>query len=196
MTLVPGDGAAWRSRRCRADRRGRLRFQSFACTPKCTDDGSIVQGAIHAFLWDITDPAGEAGDNVQKRAADVVQAIKTCEVSLQVNGSFIPYTGIDHLIWCMEDRFPYEVIMYTSTGERKMTFFNTRSSSNWANDARGWSVDRFSNDFRRLWLKNLYSKRDGVGTYPSFRSTLDPGDPALPPPDEPVLPPCGGETAC
>lgn len=163
----------------------------------CTDDGSIVQGAVHAFLWDITDPTGETGDDVQKAPADVAQAVKTCEVSLQVNGSFFPYNGVDHIIWCMEDRFPYQVPMYTSTGEQMMTFFNTRPQSSWANDARGWAVDRFSNNFRRLWLRNLYSKRPGVGSYPQFRSNLEPTDePTPPPPDEEPIYPCGGEIAC
>lgn len=153
-----------------------------------------MQGAIHAFLWDITDPVGETGDNVQKPASDVAQAVKTCEVSLQLGSTFFPYTGIDHLIWCMEDRFPYRVAMYTPTGERLMTFFNTRAQNAWAQDARGWAVDRFSFDFRRLWLMNLYSKRDGVGSFPLFRPELVPGED--PPPPAPPDPTCGTQIAC
>ncbi|HEX8692090.1 MAG TPA: hypothetical protein VF746_06710 [Longimicrobium sp.] len=163
--------------------------------PLCTDDGSVVQGAIHAFLWDITDPTGETNDNVQKAPSDVTIAIKTCEVSLQVGGSFSPYTGIDHLIWCMEDRFPYQVRMITSAGERLMTFFDTRPQSSWAQDARGFTVDPFSDNFRRLWLFNLYRKRDGVGGVPTFRNLQPEEDPAIPP-DEPTDPTCGTQITC
>jgi hypothetical protein len=87
--------------------------------------------------------------------------------------------------------------LFTSTGEQMMTFFNTRAQSQWANDARGWTVDRFSNDFRRIWLKNLYSKQPGVGSNPAFRSNILPEEEPVPPPEEePIDPPCGGMIAC
>jgi hypothetical protein len=170
------------------------RFHLFNCGQKCTSDGSIVQGAISAFLWDITDPAFVEGhDRVQKSPRAVVDAIKGCEVTIN-RSDWFPYTGIDHLIWCMERRFPYQVRMQkaSGSGDTLQTFFNTRSQDHWANDARGFSVDNLSDNFRRLWLVNLYSRRINVGTGPVF-SSIVPGeeDPGKPPPDEP---PCGEGT--
>jgi hypothetical protein len=160
------------------------------CAQKCTDDGSIVQGAVSAFLWDIIDPAvGEYHDQVQKTPMAVVDAVKGCEVTIN-RSDWFPYTGVDHLIWCMERRFPYQVrLQKTSTsGDTLQTFFNTRAQNRWANDARGFSVDSFSDNFRRLWLVNLYSRRVNVGTGPILRN-VGPADP--PPPTEP---PCGEGT--
>ncbi len=167
------------------------------CGLKCTDDGSIVQGAVHAFLWDITDPAWVEGhDRVQKTPLAVVDAIKGCEVTRN-RSDWYPYTGIDHLIWCMERRFPYQVWMKKTygSGDTLQTFFNTRPQSQWANDARGFSVDNLSDDFRRLWLVNLYSRRVNVGTSPSFQVIM-PGE--EPPSDEPdpIDPGCGTERVC
>lgn len=174
----------------------------FHCGQKCTSDGSIVQGAIHAFLWDISDPAMVEGhDRVQKPPLAVVDAVKGCEVTVN-RIDWKPYTGIDHLIWCMEQRFPYQVRLQKSSGQDTLqTFFNTRPQSQWANAARGFSVDNFSDDVRRLWLVNLYSKRVNVGTAPVFRSILaEEQEPVATPPDEeptePTDPACGAEREC
>jgi hypothetical protein len=53
----------------------------------------------------------------------------------------------------------------------------------------GLSVGNLSDDFRRIWLVNLYSKRVNVGTGPVF-SSVAPGE--APPPDET---PCGEGTS-
>jgi hypothetical protein len=172
------------------------------CNQKCTSDGSIVEGAVHAFLWDIVDPAFvESHDRIQKPAADVVASIKGCRVSIdRVN--YRPYTGIDHLIWCMERRFPYQVRVQKTygTGDTLMTFFNTRPSNQWANDASGPSVANLSDDFRRVWLVNLYSRRENVGTIPIFRAISadenPPPDEEPTDPTEPSDPACGMERAC
>lgn len=175
------------------------RFHHYYCGQKCTDDGSIVQGAVHAFLWDITDPAtGEPHDQVQKSASAVADAVKSCEVTVN-RSDWYAYNGIDHLIWCMERRFPYQVWLQKThgTGDTLQTFFNTRAKNNWANDARGYTVDNLSDNFRRLWLVNLFSKRVNVGGIPIFRNVL-PGE--EPPPDEPEPDPtdpgCGMERMC
>jgi hypothetical protein len=162
------------------------RLHLLYCGNKCSTDGSIVQGAVHAFLWDITDPAFmEPHDRVQKTPLAVADAIKGCEVTVN-RVDWRPYTGIDHLIWCMERRFPYQVRLQktTGSGDTLQTFFNTRPQNQWANDARGFSVDNFSDDFRRLWLVNLYSRRVNVGTAPIFR--------VVSPEPDPTDPPCGG----
>jgi hypothetical protein len=166
------------------------RFHLFYCGQKCTDNGSIVQGAVGAFLWDIVDVGfGEGHDRVEKAPILVVDAIKGCEVTIN-RSDWFAYTGIDHLIWCMERRFPYQVRLRktSGSGDTLQTFFSTRASDRWANDARGFSVASLSDDFRRIWLVNLYSKRINVGTGPVF-SSIVPGE--EPVPEEP---PCGEGT--
>jgi hypothetical protein len=167
------------------------RFHLFECGQRCTDDGSIVQGAVHAFLWDIVDTGlAEGHDRVEKTPSAVVDAIKHCEVTIN-RSDWFAYTGIDHLIWCMERRFPYQVRMRktSGSGDTLQTFFNTRRQDRWVNAASGFSVANLSDDFRRIWLVNLYSKRVNVGTGPVF-SSVAPGE--APPPDET---PCGEGTS-
>jgi hypothetical protein len=173
------------------------RLHLFYCGSKCTDDGSIVQGAIHAFLWDITDPAWiENHDLVQKTPLAVVDAIKGCEVTRN-RSDWYPYTGIDHLVWCMERRFPYQVRLQKTSGwgDTLQTFFNTRPQNQWANDARGFTVDNLSDAFRRLWMVNLYSRRVNVGTGPVFTSILAEQQEPLEPTD-PNDPECGVKLEC
>jgi hypothetical protein len=82
--------------------------------------------------------------------------------------------------------------MQTVTGEQLVTFFNTRPMSQWANDARAFGLATLNDDFRRLWLVNLYSKRSNVGNIPIFRSVLPADEPGIPPSDEPTTPTCDG----
>lgn len=169
------------------------RFHLFHCGQRCTNDGSIVQGAIHAFLWDITDPAtGESHDAVQKTPSAVVASIKSCQVT-ENRVDWYAYNGIDHLIWCMERRFPYQVLLEKTTGrgDTLQTFFDTRQQRYWINDARGYSVDNLSDAFRKLWLVNLYSRRVNVGTAPKLGSLLPQEPEPLPPPTDPM---CGGDS--
>ncbi|MBB4634347.1 hypothetical protein [Longimicrobium terrae] len=165
------------------------RLFEFYCGSKCTDDGSVVQGAVHALLWDMYDANGnEQHDRIQVPAQTITNSIKDCQVSAN-RVDYYGFTGIDHLIWCMERRFPYQVTLRKNNGvDTVATFFNTRSRNAWANDARGVPVANFSDDFRRLWLVNLYSERPYVGrTGGIFRTaTPIPDDPIITDPIEPA----------
>jgi hypothetical protein len=166
------------------------RLFEFHCAPMCTDDGSIVQGAVSNLLWDIYDANGnEQHDRVQVPASNIVNAVKDCEVSVN-RVDWRAYTGIDHVIWCMERRFPYQVRMARNSGQSDtlMTYFNTRPANQWANDARGFSPAAISDDFRRLWLVDLYFKRQYVGrTGGVFRVVL-PEDPTEEPTEPTPIP--------
>lgn len=169
------------------------RMHLFHCGSRCTDDGSIVQGAVHAFLWDITDPGtGESHDAVQKSPLAVIDAIKTCEVK-HGGSDWYAYNGIDHLIRCMERRPPYQVKLAKThgSGDTVQTFFNTREQKYWTVDHRGYTVDNLSDAFRKLWLVNLYSRRINVGTGPILRNVEEEPAPELPQPT-----PCGMERMC
>jgi len=58
-------------------------------------------------------------------------------------------------------------------------------------------VDNLSDDFRRLWLVNLYNRRVNVGTVPIFSSILP--EEQHPPDEQPTYPAdptCGMEREC
>ena len=129
----------------------------------CVDDGSIVEGAVAAFLHDLTDDTPhETDDPLRFTPSQVQNLVASCNVRLPNSNSSIPYTGIDHLIYCMEGRSPYRM-MISGTAT---TFFNTRPSSQWPASALGAAISLSDNRLRKSWLINLYSKR--VGNNPSF----------------------------
>lgn len=155
----------------------------------CSSDGSIVQGAIAAFLHDLTDQSPEAHDSHQMLPASVADAITKCQVhpKSRALADYISYTGIDHLIYCWENRKPYQV-EFANQGWK--TFFNTRPQADWPDRVLGAVLASSSDPFRRTWLVNLYSKRPEVSTSPTFRDAApeDPGE--LEPEPEPELEPC------
>lgn len=151
-------------------------------TIACTDDGSIIQGAVAALLWDITDDGlSEIDDPIQRSPRDLTDAMKWCRVI--VGSSSLGYTGIDHVIFCLENASPYTVRF---TDGRTVTLFNTRTSLP-TSATSGYAWFRGSPGFRRNWLINLYSKRPSVGTSPSPWLVVDP-DPE--PDPDPTCPSC------
>lgn len=163
-------------------------------TTVCTADGSIVQGAVAALLWDISDAAyAEPHDRVDRTPAVVIDGIRACAVL--VNGSYISYTGVDHLIWCLENRSPYRVSVRAANTARDttLTFFNTRAQNLWPTRTRGTLSLQNSDDFRRLWLTNLYSKRPEIGTSPSLAPDLVPSPDSVP---DPIDRGCGTTGYC
>lgn len=148
-------------------------------TIDCIDDGSIIQGAVAALLWDITDDGlSEQGDPIQKSARELTDVMKCCRVT--VGNSSLGYTGIDHVIFCLENVSPYTIILTTGT----VSLFNTRYTLP-TSATPGYALFRGSTGFRRNWLINLYSKRSSVGTSPTPKLIAEP-DPA----PEPTCPSC------
>jgi hypothetical protein len=159
------------------------------CGANCGDDGSIIQGAIHAFLWDLTDGGStELHDRVQATPRAVSDLFRTCTVKPANGSSFIGYTGVDHLIYCLENRSPYRV----KVNGVDLTFFATRTTSSRPTEARSVGPAVVPEDVRRLWMVNLYSKRPGVGSNPTFNSVEEPTEPEEPPTD----PGCGTQLVC
>ncbi|HLM68547.1 MAG TPA: hypothetical protein VK358_13505, partial [Longimicrobium sp.] len=160
----------------------------------CTDDGSIVQGAVAAMFWDISDgSSGESHDYIYRTPQTLADAIRSCRV---YQGEWIGYTGVDHLIFCIENRFPYRVaIRHPTTGRDTVAhLFTTRATNRQPSAASGNAFEPQSQYFRQMWLVNLYSKRPDIGTSPVFYSMLPPPepDPEPEPEPEPELP-CGGD---
>jgi hypothetical protein len=158
-------------------------------TITCTDDGSVVEGAIGAFLYDLTDPAfNESFDPFQFTATSLVETLRYCRVTLD-NGQSIAYDGVDHFIYCIEQRSPYRVsINGTSVG-----LFDMRTQ--WPRSATSGSLYSQTDQMRRLWLVDLYSRRQSVGSNPRLDATPAPTSPAPTDPGDPGTG-CGGMTAC
>jgi hypothetical protein len=71
----------------------------------CNNDGSRIEGAIAAMLLDLSDSNNEyPHDEIHRAPWVLADRMKTCKV--RVGGNWIAYTGIDHLIYCMEGREP------------------------------------------------------------------------------------------
>jgi hypothetical protein len=62
-------------------------------------NGSIIQGAVASFLYDITDPANETHDQTQYPGTWVAEIIRTCQV---YTGTWKFNDGIDHLVYCFQ----------------------------------------------------------------------------------------------
>lgn len=130
-------------------------------TIACTDDGSIVQGAVAALLWDVTDDAvSEADDPMHRSPRDLVDAMKECRVNM--SGTWRGYSGIDHVVFCLEYASPYTVQLSSGV----VTLFNTRNPFP-TSATSAFAFFRGSTGFRKNWLINLYSKRSSVGTSPT-----------------------------
>lgn len=114
------------------------------------DDGSIIEGAFAAFMYDLTDPANEPHDDAEYPRDYVADVLGTCEADHAASGE-IEANGVDHLIAC----FQHEPPPYTSK------YFPTRSADfralgyeENASEPSGWAPAAIED----LWRKNLYGE--------------------------------------
>ena len=127
--------------------RYRTRFDNNNYYPGTTgggdpNDGSIIEGAVAAFLWDLTDTADESHDNADYPGSYLADIIKTCKT----DGSRAD--GVDQLIACIQREVPSHA-----------GYFDTRSSrpssySESASEPGSWN----RTDIKALWRKNLYGE--------------------------------------
>lgn len=122
-------------------------------------DGSIVEGAVASFLYDITDAnrwgtgtAGgtvdEAHDAVAYSGRLVADMVRTCQVL--ENNVWKRATGIDHIVHCLE-KAVYPAITGSSL------YFSSRSpdpTNQYSSSSVAWDATQT----RKLWLKNLYNR--------------------------------------
>ena len=113
-------------------------------------DGSIDEGQVAAFFFDLTDVlSGEVHDNLAIDDDDLLDVMRTCRV-LQ-GGSWRAPDGIDHLIWCLENQVD-------SVTTSNSSYFPTRNPDPTAENrnTHSWSPS----DVRTNWLWNLYGEGD------------------------------------
>ncbi|HEU4700005.1 MAG TPA: hypothetical protein VFS40_12555 [Gemmatimonadales bacterium] len=123
------------------------------------DDGSIVEGAVAAFLYDLVDGPGSTTDGGYTISTDddtvswpgrwVADVFRTCEYQ-DLWGWHRP-NGIDQIIYCMEQRLDPAI-----TGSS--TYFPTRSAPPLAIRHGQTNPTGFNPEsVRALWVKNLYT---------------------------------------
>lgn len=107
-------------------------------------DGSRVEGAVSAFLYDVTDPANEAHDTMAYPGSYLRTVMTSCSVFK--SGTWFHAYRISHLIDCMEN----------SLSPTAQSFFPT--DGGWtaytesATEPSGWSASAI----RTNWRKNLF----------------------------------------
>jgi hypothetical protein len=109
------------------------------------EDGSIIEGAVAAFLYDLTDPANESHDGADYPGVYVAEIIETCEV--YVSG-WQRATGVDHLVACFQKSLPDYSTYFPNRSTPPGTF---RES---ASEPAGWQAS----DVALLWQTNLFEE--------------------------------------
>lgn len=112
------------------------------------EDGSIDEGVVAAFFYDLVDPAGETGDRIDLTGTDVSRVMNGCRV--HVGRTWSRPRGIDDLIWCLEAAVDADI---TGDADYFPTRTNDATKENQSNHA--WNEDHI----RTLWLKNLYGEK-------------------------------------
>ncbi|WP_419941015.1 hypothetical protein [Candidatus Palauibacter sp.] len=110
------------------------------------EDGSIDEGVVAAFFYDLVDPAGEAGDDIDLSGDNVSRVMNRCKVRV---GAWARPNGIDHLIWCLEAAVFEDITDDDDYFPTRTTDPNDQNQSN-----HSWDED----DIRKLWLKVLYGE--------------------------------------
>lgn len=113
-----------------------------------TWDGSIIEGAMAAFLLDLTDGSDGDADPIQYPGSYVADMIRTCQNDKR------RANGIDDIIYCLEGQVDPAV-------RNSSKYFITRSSSEDASSAshsagQPWNWSRSA--IRQLWTRTLYGE--------------------------------------
>lgn len=124
------------------------------------EDGSLIEGAFAAFLWDLYDGAGsgeypemeaEAGyDRTSYPLSYIGEVIRTC--GRRTAGRVLEEDGTDHLMSCFENRrVPYSPTLFRLRYEDGPDATDYEPVEG-AAEPPGWSPD----DIRALWMKTYY----------------------------------------
>lgn len=108
-------------------------------------DGSVVEGAVASFLFDLSDAANESADPVQYPGQYVADLVRTCFVY----GS-IPYRirGADFMAYCLEQ----QVDAYIRSNYFTTRTFSVSTVSEGAQEPPSWS----RSEIQTVWKWTLY----------------------------------------
>ena len=115
------------------------------CIGDSSTEGSLMEGAFAAFLYDLTDAAVEAHDSVAAPGSYVADLIETCKVYY---GSWLRADGTDQIAYCAENS--------VNPG----SYFTPRASppdsvTEAATEPGSWSAVRV----HKMWTWNMYEKQ-------------------------------------
>lgn len=125
-----------------------------------SDDGSVIEGAFAAFMWDLYDPAGSPGeggesfDQTSYPLTYVADVMRSCQYV--VDGTSRPEDGTDRLITCFQrQRVPHGPSFFRlryDYGDHVYSFTES------AVEPTGWNRSNIVN----LWRNTFY----GLGPTP------------------------------
>ena len=150
--------------------------------PDYVDDGSIIEGPVSSFLWDLYDAPGTSDESQADEAefdrtnyplSYIGDVIRSCK---WIDGRPRDEKGIDHLISCFENqRVPYSDTFFWLRYEDGVGNYGVSES---ATEPPDWEPV----DIRRLWRKTLStasahsrSRSPSTARYRSPRTRLERG---------------------
>lgn len=108
------------------------------------DDGSINEGAVASFLYNMTGPVDNSHDGLEYPGSYIGDLIATCEIKW--NDWWVRAEGIDHIIACAQEQIPDYTIYFPDRS------YGIIDRNDGASNPSDWD----SNDIENLWKDKLY----------------------------------------
>lgn len=125
--------------------RGRPPTYPYTCTGGTSYEGSLIEGAYAAFLYDQTDSAAEPHDAIDGPGAYVADLVRSCQVWYWY---WRRANGPDEMVYCAENAINRNGY-FTPRGLVPTAFSET------AAEPGDWSPSRVHSS----WTWNMYEKR-------------------------------------
>lgn len=109
-------------------------------------EGSVIEGAFAAVLFDLTDAGVEPHDSVAAPGSYVRDVIRTCEVKY-ASSNWRRANGTDEIVFCLENSIDPDGYL-SVRGVTPEDYFES------ATESGGWTAARV----RKIWKWNLYEK--------------------------------------
>lgn len=119
----------------------------FTCTGGPSNEGSLIEGAFAAFLFDLVDAGVEPHDSIAAPGAYVRELVRTCQVVY--SGTWRRANGPDEIVYCAEN-----AVNPSGYFARRGDYPSAYSES--ATEPGDWTAGRVHAN----WRWNLYEKPD------------------------------------
>lgn len=120
----------------------------YPCIGGTSYEGSVIEGAFAAFLYDIVDTAVEPHDSIAAPGSYVRDIVRTCQVKYS-GGNYRRANGTDELTFCIENAI-------NPSGYLAVRGATPTNYSESATESGGWTSVRA----RLNWVWNMYEKPD------------------------------------